>query len=116
MLRRGGLCQQAKETVRRNTTLETVLNGDYGDLIAGAVVKPVYGRVNVSTSEQLSMCTGISVYPDWKCHPVAAWWVYWPFFAFSIIFDPITRTCRWLFKLVKNYYEMLAKSFSVSSK
>lgn len=55
-----------------------------------------------------------SFYPNWKRFPIAVWATYWPFFAFSVILDPITRAAKRAVKWMGTLFERLSKSFAVS--
>ena len=57
----------------------------------------------------------LRVYPNWKKHPIATWWVYWPFFALSVVFDPIERFIRQLTAWLKGVFNGVARKFSVSA-
>ncbi len=52
-----------------------------------------------------------SFYPNSKAFPIATWWVYWPFFFFNVILDPVARFIRYVADLFSNLYENLAKKF-----
>jgi hypothetical protein len=54
----------------------------------------------------------VSVYPDWKQHPIAAWWVYWPLFSLSIPFEWGRKIVNKLTKLLKDFWNNLAKQFA----
>lgn len=54
----------------------------------------------------------VSVYPDWKQHPIASWWVYWPLFSLSIPFEWGRKLVNKLTKLLKDFWNNLAKRFA----
>lgn len=52
-------------------------------------------------------------YPNYKVFPIATWWVYWPFFTLSVVFDPINRLIRRVYDLLKGVYERMARTVAV---
>ena len=55
----------------------------------------------------------ITIYPDWRRHPIATWFTYWPFFLFSVVLDPVKRGIARLVQELKELYESIAKRFKV---
>lgn len=55
----------------------------------------------------------ITIYPDRHKYPIATWWVYWPFFLLSVVFDPLKRVIEKLTEWTKTFYESIARRFSV---
>lgn len=55
----------------------------------------------------------IMITPDWRKHPVANWLAYWPFFACSLILDPLSRLASRTVKALKRVYQTMAEQFTV---
>lgn len=54
-----------------------------------------------------------SVYPNWRRHPIASWWAYWPVFAFSVVFDPIERAIRAAFNALRRFWDWMGSLVAV---
>lgn len=52
---------------------------------------------------------------NWRKFPLATWWIYWPFFSFSVILDPIRDLVNTIIAWFGNRLEQLAKIFSVKA-
>lgn len=55
----------------------------------------------------------ISVRPNWHSYPLATWATYWPFFAFSVILDPIKRGIEHAIGWLKSFFDGIARRFAV---
>ena len=53
----------------------------------------------------------ISVYPNWKKHPIGTWWSYWPFFALELPFDFVKQIGERLLSLMRHFYNGIAEKF-----
>ena len=88
------------ETEYVSQRLKDLLGSDHG-----------YGKVKIDVTP-----AGVyRAYLDWNAYPLAIWWVYWPFFLFSCIFDPIQRAVRRFIDWMKRYFHAIALRFSVSA-
>lgn len=52
---------------------------------------------------------------NWKEFPIAIWWIYWPCFVLSVVFDPLERVIRELMRWMRRFYAKLAEEFSVKA-
>jgi hypothetical protein len=55
----------------------------------------------------------ITLRPDWRKHPIAAWATYWPFFALSIPFDWLKRGIERITNWLRQFWDGIARRFSV---
>jgi hypothetical protein len=53
-----------------------------------------------------------AVYPDWRKYPIATWWVYWPFFMFDVLLDPLHRLVKMALKFMRHFYDSIGKLFA----
>lgn len=50
-----------------------------------------------------------------NCGPIALWWIYWPCYLLSTIFDPIERFIKYIYEKIKGFYNNMAKWFGVKN-
>ncbi len=55
----------------------------------------------------------ITIWPDWRKHPIATHWTYWPFFVLSIPLDWLTHGIEWAADRLKDFWNGIAQRFSV---
>lgn len=55
----------------------------------------------------------IVIWPDWRQHPIGTWATYWFYFVLSIPFDWLTRVIEWVTNLLKDFWNGVARRFSV---
>lgn len=56
-----------------------------------------------------------SYYPNWRGFPVANWVLFFPFFTFSVAFEPISRFVKYVLAQAGALIERVSKLFSVSN-
>ena len=52
-------------------------------------------------------------YIDWTGFPICTWWLDWPYFLLSTIFDPIQRAIRSAVQRLRSFFHWTATLFSV---
>lgn len=57
--------------------------------------------------------SSFSVYPDWEKFPLKLWWLYWPFFTLQVVFDPVQRFIGRCVRALRQFYDALARRWSV---
>jgi hypothetical protein len=99
--------KKLKEEVRAEIT-KLKNSGTLGDEL-NRVLSNHYAKCYVDVDDN----NVVTIYPNWKEHPIGVWWVYWPFFILSVVFDPLKRIIENLYERLKDFYNFIAKQFSV---